>query len=150
PGQSAGSHPPSCEADPVSGHLDHVFHRAPERPVAARASGCTITTADGRTFLDGAGGAIASSIGHGRPEVVEAMAAQAAAVEYVHATQFTTEALSQFAARVAEVVPVDDARVFPVSGGSEANESAIKLARAYHLARGEDRHVILARRGAYH
>ena len=53
-------------------------------------------------------------------------------------------------ARVAEVVPVADARVFPVSGGSEANESAIKLARAYHLARGEDRHVVLARHGSYH
>ncbi len=52
---------------------------------------------------------------------------------------------------MAEVVPLPDARVFPVSGGSEANESAIKLARAYHLARGDlDRHVILARFGAYH
>ena len=130
---------------------DHVFHRAPDRPVAVRAMGSTITTADGRTFLDGAGGAIASSIGHGRAEVVAAMAAQAQAVEYVHSTQFTTDVLDRFARRVAEVVPLADARVFPVSGGSEANESAIKLARAYHLARGDsDRHVILARSGAYH
>ena len=126
---------------------DHVFHRAPDRPVAVHASGSTITTADGRTFLDGAGGAIASSIGHGRAEVVAAMAAQAGAVEYVHSTQFTTDALDALRRpRVAEVVPLSDARVFPVSGGSEANESAIKLARAYHLAHGEtDRHVILAR-----
>jgi adenosylmethionine-8-amino-7-oxononanoate aminotransferase len=128
-----------------------VFHRAPERPVAVSASGSTITTADGRTILDGAGGAIASSIGHGRVEVVEAMAAQAAVLEYVHSTQFTTEAVARFAAHVAEVVPVDDARVFPVSGGSEANETALKLARAYHLARDEpERHVVLARFGAYH
>ena len=58
---------------------------------------------------------------------------------------------TRFADHVARVVPVDDARVFPVSGGSEANESAIKLARSYHLARGEhDRHVIVARAGSYH
>jgi adenosylmethionine-8-amino-7-oxononanoate aminotransferase len=115
------------------------------------ATGSTITTADGRTILDGAGGAIASSIGHGRHEVVEAIAAQAGQLEYVHSTQFTTEAVSRFAAHVAQVVPIDGARVFPVSGGSEANETALKLARAYHLAHGEtDRHVVLARFGAYH
>jgi adenosylmethionine-8-amino-7-oxononanoate aminotransferase len=140
----------TCEAEPVTDRADHVFHRAPERPIAVRASGSTITTADGRRVLDGAGGAIASSIGHGRAEVVAAMAAQAADLEYVHSTQFVTEPLQRFAAHVAEVVPLRDARVFPVSGGSEANESAIKLARAYHLARGADRHVILARSGAYH
>jgi adenosylmethionine-8-amino-7-oxononanoate aminotransferase len=142
---------PTCEADQVNESPDHVFHRAPDRPVAVRGSGSTITTADGREFLDGAGGAVASSIGHGRAEVVAAMAAQAGLLEYVHATQFTTEAVARFAAHVAEVVPMSEARVFPVSGGSEANETALKLARAYHLAHGEtDRHVILARLGAYH
>ncbi len=79
------------------------------------------------------------------------MSAQAAAVDYVHATQFTTDVLGGFAGRVAAVVPMDDARVFPVSGGSEANETAFKLARAYQLARGEnERHLVLARDGAYH
>jgi adenosylmethionine-8-amino-7-oxononanoate aminotransferase len=135
----------------VNKRVDHVFHRAPDRPVAVRGSGSTITTADGRTFLDGAGGAVASSIGHGRHEIVAAMAAQAGLLEYVHSTQFTTEAVARFASHVAEVVPMRDARVFPVSGGSEANETALKLARAYHLAYGEtERHVILARFGAYH
>ena len=130
---------------------DHVFRRASDRPVAVRASGCTIVDADGREYLDGAGGAIASSIGHGRPEVVAAMSAQAAAVEYVHATQFTTEAVDRFASAVAAVVPIDDARVFPVSGGSEANETALKLARSYHLATGDtERHLVIARQGAYH
>lgn len=128
-----------------------MFLRAPDRPLAVRASGCTITTADGREILDGAGGAIACSIGHGRPEVVAAMAEQAGAVDYVHATQFSTPALERVATRLAGLVPVDRARVFPVSGGSEANETALKLARAYHLARGDtDRHVIVARAGAYH
>ena len=130
---------------------DHDFHRAPNVPVAVRAEGATIVTADGLTFLDGAGGAIACSVGHGRREIADAMAAQAAAVAYVHATQFETEPLHRFADRLAALVPVDDARVFPVSGGSEANESALKLARAYHLARGDaERHVVLARAGAYH
>ena len=130
---------------------DHVFHRGPNVPVAVRASGSSITTADGRTYLDGAGGAIACSVGHGRREIAEAMAAQAAAVAYVHATQFETESLHRLAGRLAALVPVDDARVFPVSGGSEANESALKLARSYHLARGDsERHVVIARAGAYH
>ena len=79
------------------------------------------------------------------------MSTQAASVDYVHATQFTTEAVERFAERVAAVVPVDSARVFPVSGGSEANETAFKLARAFHLANDDvDRHVIVARVGAYH
>jgi adenosylmethionine-8-amino-7-oxononanoate aminotransferase len=129
----------------------HVFLRATDRPVAARAFGCTIVTDDGVEYLDGSGGAIASSIGHGRSEAIDAMAAQARAVEYVHATQFATDAVGEFADRLAAVVPIADARVFPVSGGSEANETALKLARSYHLARGDrDRHVVLAREGAYH
>lgn len=130
---------------------DHVFHRAPGRPIAVRADGCTITADDGRTWLDGAGGAIACSIGHGRPELIAALTAQVAEVDYVHATQFETAVLHELAGRVAAIAPVDDARVFPVSGGSEANESAFKLARSFHLARGDaDRHLVIARSGAYH
>jgi len=130
---------------------DHVFHRSLDRPVAVTAHGCTITTADGAEYLDGAGGAIACSVGHGRDEIVAAMAAQASAVAYVHATQFTTNPVAHLARRIAAIAPVDDARVFPVSGGSEANETALKLARSYHVARGDnDRHVVLARAGAYH
>ena len=68
----------------------HLFARGVDLPVAASARGSVITTVDGVEYLDGAGGAIASSIGHGRREVVDAMSAQAAAVDYVHATQFTT------------------------------------------------------------
>ena len=129
----------------------HVFTRATGRPLAVRAEGRTITDADGRAYLDGAGGAIACSIGHGHPEVAAAMAAQANAVDYVHATQFSSATVNEFASRLAVLVPVDDARIFPVSGGSEANETALKLARSYHLARGDtERHVILARAGSYH
>jgi adenosylmethionine-8-amino-7-oxononanoate aminotransferase len=69
----------------------------------------------------------------------------------VHATTFTTDAVESYARDVSGLAPVADARVYPVSGGSEAIETACKLARAYHLARGEpDRHVVLAREGSYH
>ena len=80
-----------------------------------------------------------------------ATASDELAVDYVHATQFTTRALEEYAEELAAVVPVDGARVYPVSGGSEAIETALKLARAYHLARGElERHVVISRRGSYH
>jgi adenosylmethionine-8-amino-7-oxononanoate aminotransferase len=82
--------------------------------------------------------------------VVEAIRAQAAEVAYAHGTAFTSDALEAYADELAAIVPVDDPRVYPVSGGSEAIETALKMARAYHLARGEDRHVVVGRRGAYH
>jgi adenosylmethionine-8-amino-7-oxononanoate aminotransferase len=79
------------------------------------------------------------------------MTEQASAVDYVHASQFASEPVQRFADRLAPHVPMDAARVFPVSGGSEAVESAIKLARAYQLAVGqEDRHIIIARSASYH
>ncbi|MEZ5378431.1 MAG: aminotransferase class III-fold pyridoxal phosphate-dependent enzyme [Acidimicrobiales bacterium] len=128
----------------------HIFTRATDRPLAVHATGRTVLASDGKHYLDGAGGAIANSIGHGHPAVVAAMAEQAASVDYVHATQFGSLALERYTDAVAPLVPIDDVRIFPVSGGSEANETAFKLARAYHLARGEDRHLIAARHGAYH
>ena len=134
----------------VSTASGHIFHRAANPPTAVRAHGCTIIDDVGRSYLDGAAGAIANSIGHGHPAVVAAMAEQAASVDYVHATQFSSAALERYAEEVAPLVPVDDVRIFPVSGGSEANETAFKLARTYHLTRGEDRDLIAARRGAYH
>lgn len=135
--------------------MTNVFVRAVDPPTAIAAEGATITietgTSEGsRTILDGSGGAIANSVGHGRPEVAAAIAAQATVVDYAHSTQFTTAVLERYAAALAPHVPIDDVRVFPVSGGSEANETAMKLARSYHLARGEDRHLIAARAGAYH
>jgi hypothetical protein len=116
----------------------------------ARARGCEIWDTDGRRYLDAAGGAVVVGIGHGDPGVVAAISAQAAEVAYAHGTMFTSEALEAYAAELAAVVPVDDARVYPVSGGSEAVETALKMARAYHLARGEDRHRVVARLGSYH
>lgn len=91
------------------------------------------------------------SLGHGDPFVIDALARQLRTIDSVHATTFSTVALESYASELAPLVPVPGARIYPVSGGSEAIETACKLARAYHLARGEpDRHVVLARHGSYH
>src|SRR5450755_3814577 len=133
---------------------DHVFARGRDLPTAVDAEGCEIVDADGRRYIDACGGAIVVNVGHRDPAVLDALRGAAedqTAIDYVHATQFTSAALEQYASELAWFVPVDEPRVYPVSGGSEAIETALKLARAYHLARGEpDRHVVIARRGSYH
>lgn len=129
-----------------------VFSRSRKPPpVAVSAAGAWITDSDGKQYLDAAGGAIASLIGHGDPSVVAAMAAQAGKLEWAHASAFTTTPVEDYAAALAALVPMDDARVYPVSGGSEAIETALKMARAYHLARDEgDRSIVIARGASYH
>ena len=133
--------------------MTHVFPRVLDRvlPTAVGAEGVWITDADGRRYLDGSGGAIVVNVGHGDPALVEAAAAQLARTQYVHPTMFTTDALEAYADEVAALLPVDEARIYPVSGGSEAVETALKLARTYHLARGEgSRTSVIARRTSYH
>lgn len=131
--------------------MSHVFSRGGDRlPVAARGSGAEIFDTEGRRYLDGSGGAIVVGIGHGVAEVADAIAEQARRIAYAHGTAFTTASLEQYADELAPLLPVDDPRLYPVSGGSEAVETALKMARAYHLARGEDRHVVIGRVGAYH
>jgi len=132
--------------------MSHVFHRVLTRrlPTAVRAEGVWVEDADGKRYLDGAGGAIVVNVGHGDPSLLQAMTAQASRVDYVHGTMFTTETLEAYADDVATVLPMDEPRIYPVSGGSEAVETAIKLARSYYLARGEDRPVVIGRWNAYH
>ncbi len=131
----------------------HVFRRStdPAQPVAVRAEGATIWDADGRAYLDAAGGAVVVGIGHGRESVARVMAEQASRVAYAHGTAFSSEPLERYATALARHLPMDDAAIYPVAGGSEAMESALKLARAYHLARGEtERWIVFARWGSYH
>jgi adenosylmethionine-8-amino-7-oxononanoate aminotransferase len=130
--------------------MSHVFARGSGLPTVARASGCQLWDTQGRRYLDGAGGAIVVGIGHGDASVARAIAEQTARVAYAHGTMFASEALEGYADELAPLLPVDAPRVYPVSGGSEAIETALKMARAYHLARGEDRHRVIGRRGSYH
>ena len=130
-----------------------VFRRTvmSDPPVAVEAHGSTIRDAAGREYLDAAGGAIVVNVGHGRREVAAAMADQAGRLAYVHGSAFTTEPLEAYAAEVGRRLPVDDPAIYPVSGGSEATETALKLVRAFHAGRGEPgRWIVLARWGSYH
>ena len=120
-------------------------------PTVARAEGARIWDTDGKRYLDAAGGAVVVGIGHGRGNVVDALADQARRVAFAHGTAFTSDALEAYAEELSPLLPMDDPRLYPVSGGSEAVETALKMARAYHLARGEDsRHKVIARWGSYH
>jgi adenosylmethionine-8-amino-7-oxononanoate aminotransferase len=130
-----------------------VFRRAsaPDPPVAVEAHGSTIRDAAGREYLDAAGGAIVVNVGHGRREIAEAMASQATRLAYAHGSVFTNEPLEAYAIAVGRHLPMDGPAIYPVSGGSEAIETALKLARAYHLARGEtERWIVISRWGSYH
>ena len=130
-----------------------VFRRStsPNPPVAVSAHGSTIVDADGREYLDAAGGAIVVNVGHGRREIADAIAEQAARLSYAHGSAFTTEPLERYAVEVGAHLPVDDPAIYPVSGGSEAIETALKLARAVQIARGEtDRWVVFSRWSSYH
>lgn len=131
----------------------HLFRRSTGKPLprVTRAEGVWIETDDGRRILDGSSGALVASIGHGVRQVIEAQRAQAERVSYVHGTHFTVEAQEELATRLAALAPGDLDRVYPVSGGSEANESAIKLARQYFLERGKPaKHQVIARWTSYH
>ncbi len=128
-----------------------VFHRGAKLRTAVKAEGCWVVDSNGNRYLDAAGGAVVCGVGHGRPEVIAAISDQLGRVGYVHASTFTTPVVEEYAKLVAARTPMEGPRVYPVSGGSEAMETALKLARAYHLARGEaHRTQILAREGSYH
>jgi adenosylmethionine-8-amino-7-oxononanoate aminotransferase len=138
----------------TSGHVpSFVFHRVAGRdlPTVARASGAVVWDTEGRRYLDGSGGAVVVNVGHGREEIAAAMARQATAAGYVHGTQFTSDVLEEYARRLAVHAPGDCRRLYLLSGGSEATETAVKLARAYHLARGDShRHKVIGRSLSYH
>ena len=138
---------------PSSQPAGRVFRRSAvdDPPVAIAAEGSTIRDSQGREYLDGAGGAIVVNVGHGRRSIAAVIAEQAGRLAYAHGSTFTSEPLEAYAAEIGRHLPLDAPAIYPVSGGSEAIETALKLARAYHLARGEaDRTAVIARWGSYH
>ncbi|MYM33890.1 aspartate aminotransferase family protein [Duganella sp. FT94W] len=133
--------------------MSHIIHRDLRRvpPVAVSAAGITVTDRAGRTYLDASGGAAVSSLGHAHPEVLAAMHAQIDRNAYAHTAFFTCDAAEELAARLAAEAPGDLDHVYLVSGGSEAMETALKLARQYWLEAGQPRRrTFLARRQSYH
>jgi adenosylmethionine-8-amino-7-oxononanoate aminotransferase len=130
-----------------------VFHRTLGRdmPAIDRGAGALLWDNQGKRYLDGSGGAVVVNIGHGRGEVAGAMALQAGRAAYVHGTHFSSDVLEEYARRLAGHAPGDCSRLYMVSGGSEANETAVKMARAYHLANGQpERHKVIRRSLSYH
>jgi adenosylmethionine-8-amino-7-oxononanoate aminotransferase len=122
-------------------------------PTIVRGEGVYLYDADGRRYLDGCAGALVSNIGHGVKEVVDAIASQAANVAFAHVSSFGTEAAINLAEALVERGPEGMASVYYASGGSEAVESAIKLARAYYVERdgaATSKHLIVGRWHGYH
>jgi adenosylmethionine-8-amino-7-oxononanoate aminotransferase len=123
-------------------------------PKATRAEGCFIYTSEGRRYLDASGGAAVVTIGHGVPEVARAIGDQAARLAYVHSSQFRTGMAETLAQRILALAPEPmrrNGRVYFTSGGSEATETAIKLARQYWLERDDRKRVRVISRGqSYH
>jgi adenosylmethionine-8-amino-7-oxononanoate aminotransferase len=121
-------------------------------PNVERGEGVWLTTTDGRRILDAcSGGAMVTCLGHAVPELVEAAAEQAERIAYFYNHHFTSEPQERLADRVLEVVAPEMARARFVSGGSEANETALQLARIYHVDRGQtDRWRVISPAQAYH
>jgi adenosylmethionine-8-amino-7-oxononanoate aminotransferase len=122
-------------------------------PIAVRGEGCWIVASDGRRYLDASGQAAVVSIGHGVQEIGRAMAAQSNQIAFAHTTQFHSEPAERLAARVLALAPhnFQNGRVYFTSGGSEATETALKLARQYFLeVKQPARYRVISRKQSYH
>jgi len=133
--------------------MTHVLHRqiGQPYPVAASARGIAIRDAKGKEYIDASGGAAVSCLGHSHPDVLAAMHEQLDRLAYAHTSFFTTEVAEELADELIAHAPEGMSHVLLVSGGSEAIEAALKLARQYFVERGEpQRRYIIARRQSYH
>ena len=133
--------------------MTHVFHRHSRTtpPRAARGEGAYIIDTDGKRYLDGSGGAAVSCLGHSDPEVIAAITEQVSTLAFAHTGFFTTEPAERLADRLIAHAPEGIEKVYFVSGGSEAVETALKMARQYFVETGEvTRTRFIARRQSYH
>ncbi len=132
---------------------NHIFARSSRvtPPVAVRGEGCYLIDAAGKRYLDGSGGAAVSCLGHSDPDVRAALHAQLDRLAFAHTGFFTSEPAEALADLLIAQAPGTLDRVYLVSGGSEAMEAALKLARQYMLETGRPgRHRVIARRQSYH
>lgn len=130
----------------------HLFYQTRDRrPVLDRAEGLYMWDVNGKKYIDGSSGAMVSNIGHSNPAVLKAMQAQMAKSTFGYRLHFENEPAELLARKVAELSPPGHNKVFFVSGGSEAVESAMKLARQYAFSRGDgERWKIISRSPSYH
>jgi adenosylmethionine-8-amino-7-oxononanoate aminotransferase len=132
---------------------DHVFYRNPQKfyPTAERGTGIYIYDSEGKEYIDGSGGAVVVNIGHGVTEIRDAMIKQAEMISFCHGTQFTTDRAIALADKMCALAPPGLERVYYNSGGSEAVETAIKMARQYQVDRGiPSKFKVISRWTSYH
>ena len=133
--------------------MSHILHRVANAnmPIAVGGRGVELIDADGEAYIDASGGAAVSCLGHGHPDVIAALHRQLDALAYAHTAFFTTDVAERLADRLIEDAPPGLSHVYLVSGGSEAIEAALKLARQYFVEIGHPRRRhIIARRQSYH
>src|SRR6202522_54924 len=133
--------------------MTHILHRAAnaKMPVAVGGKGIELFDQNGKSYIDASGGAAVSCLGHGHPDVIAALHKQLDKLAYAHTGFFTTEAAEQLADRLVETAPDGIDHVYLVTGGSEAIEAALKMARQYFVEKGETRRRhIIARHQSYH
>jgi adenosylmethionine-8-amino-7-oxononanoate aminotransferase len=133
--------------------MSHIFgrhcHATP--PIAVGGEGCYLIDSTGKRYLDGSGGAAVSCLGHGDPEIIDAIKSQLDKLAFAHTGFLSSEPAEALADLLIEHAPGDLDRVYLVSGGSEATEAAIKLARQYWVEKGQPQRArIIARKQSYH
>ncbi len=131
----------------------HIIHRSLRStpPVAVGGEGAWLIDAAGQRYLDASGGAAVSCLGHGHPDVTAALHRQIDQLAYAHTSFFTSEPAEQLAEHLAARAPAGLNKVYFVSGGSEAMEAALKLARQHFVEIGQpERTLFIARRQSYH
>jgi len=133
--------------------MSRILHRSLRAvpPMAVGGEGIYLRDSQGNTYIDASGGAAVSSLGHGHPDIIAAMHRQIDRCAYAHTGFFTTEVAERLADRLVARAPAGIGGVYLVSGGSEAMETALKLARQYFVEAGElKRSLFIARRQSYH
>ena len=133
--------------------MGQVFHRNPrhEYPVAVGGDGPYVIDSEGKRYLDACGGAAVSCLGHSDREVIDAIKAQLDRLPFAHTSFFTNQPMEELAGDLVESAPAGIERVYLCSGGSEAVEAALKLARQYFVEIGQPQRAhVLARRQSYH
>lgn len=133
--------------------MSHVFPRHTRKPPpkAVRGEGCYLYDSTGKAYLDGSGGAAVSCLGHGDAEIIAAVQKQTQELAFAHTGFLTSQPAEALADLLIANAPGDLDRVYFVSGGSEATEAAIKLARQYHVENGQpQRRHLIARKQSYH